>query len=160
MSVTKIRFLNLTKMPQIWTNKAIILLMVLYGCETLTIIFFENKCPEDIWTREDAVGKQFKIIHNEGFKVLTAVVMKTTNFWDITPCSPLKVNRRFGRTYSLHLQCRRISQARYQRESSSDCHLISSWYLARLIRLWRWRRYVPRNIGWLSTDYTAWYTRR
>jgi hypothetical protein len=25
-----------------------------------------------------------------GFKVLTAVVMKTTIFWDISPCSPLK----------------------------------------------------------------------
>jgi hypothetical protein len=25
-----------------------------------------------------------------GFEVLTAVVMKSTIFWDITPCSPLK----------------------------------------------------------------------
>jgi hypothetical protein len=33
-----------------------------------------------------------------GFEVLTAVVMKNTIFWDITPCSPLKVNRRFGGT--------------------------------------------------------------
>jgi hypothetical protein len=29
-----------------------------------------------------------------GFEVLTAVVMKSTIFWDITLCSPLKVNRR------------------------------------------------------------------
>jgi hypothetical protein len=29
------------------------------------------------------------------------------NFWDITPCSPLSVNRRFGRTYRLHLKGRR-----------------------------------------------------
>jgi hypothetical protein len=29
--------------------------------------------------------------------VATAVVMKITIFWDITPCSPLKVNRRFGK---------------------------------------------------------------
>jgi hypothetical protein len=27
------------------------------------------------------------------FEVLTAVVMKSTIFWDITPCSPLKDNR-------------------------------------------------------------------
>jgi hypothetical protein len=27
-----------------------------------------------------------------GFEVLTAVVMKNTILWDITPCSPLKVN--------------------------------------------------------------------
>jgi hypothetical protein len=30
-----------------------------------------------------------------GFKVLPAVLMKSTIFWDMTPCSPLKVNRRF-----------------------------------------------------------------
>jgi hypothetical protein len=27
-----------------------------------------------------------------GFEVLTVVVTKSTIFWDITPCSPLKVN--------------------------------------------------------------------
>jgi hypothetical protein len=41
-----------------------------------------------------------------GFEVLTAVVMKNTIFWDITPCSPLTVNRRFGGTYRLHLKPR------------------------------------------------------
>jgi hypothetical protein len=39
--------------------------------------------------------------------------VKSTIFWDITPCSSLKVNRRFGGTYHLHLQGR-ISRARYQ----------------------------------------------
>jgi hypothetical protein len=39
-----------------------------------------------------------------GFEVLTAVVMKSTIFWDISPCGPLSVNRRFGGTYRLHLQ--------------------------------------------------------
>jgi hypothetical protein len=38
-------------------------------------------------------------------------------FWKITPCSPLQVNRRFGRTYRLHLQVRRISQARNKHEA-------------------------------------------
>jgi hypothetical protein len=33
-----------------------------------------------------------------GFEFLTAVVIKSSIFWDITPCSPLKVNRRFGET--------------------------------------------------------------
>jgi hypothetical protein len=51
-----------------------------------------------------------------GFEVHTAVVMKSTHFWDITPCSPLKVNRRFRGTYRLHIQGR-ISRARYQSES-------------------------------------------
>jgi hypothetical protein len=27
-----------------------------------------------------------------GFEVLTAVVMKSTVFWDMTPCSPLKLS--------------------------------------------------------------------
>jgi hypothetical protein len=78
-----------------------------------------------------------------GFEVLTAVVMKSTNFWDISPCSPLKVNRRFGRTYRLHLQGR-ISRARYQRDNrwQAECHLLSRWYLVRLIRPWRWRQYL------------------
>jgi hypothetical protein len=40
----------------------------------------------------------------EEFEVLTAVLMKSTIFWDITPCSPLKINGRFGGTYRLHLQ--------------------------------------------------------
>jgi hypothetical protein len=31
-----------------------------------------------------------------GFEVLTAVVRKSIIFWDITPCSPLKVNRYIG----------------------------------------------------------------
>jgi hypothetical protein len=33
--------------------------------------------------------------------VLTAVVMKTSVFWDITLCIPLKVNRRFREIYWL-----------------------------------------------------------
>jgi hypothetical protein len=51
------------------------------------------------------------------FEVLTAVVMKSSAFWDTTSCSPMKFNRRFGGTCRLHFQGRRISQARNQRES-------------------------------------------
>jgi hypothetical protein len=39
-----------------------------------------------------------------GFEVLTAVAMKSSVFWDISPYIPVKVNRRFGGTYHLHLQ--------------------------------------------------------
>jgi hypothetical protein len=46
------------------------------------------------------------------FAVFTAVVMKSTIFWDITPCSPLSVNRRFGGAYRL---------------------LLSRWFLAQLV---------------------------
>jgi hypothetical protein len=66
-----------------------------------------------------------------GFEILTAVVMKSTIFWDITPCSPLSVNRRFGGTYRLHLQGRKnISPARNQHESK--CHLLTRWFLLSL----------------------------
>jgi hypothetical protein len=51
------------------------------------------------------------------FEVPAAVVMKGYISWDIAPCNPLKVNRRFGGTCRLHLQGRRINQARNQRES-------------------------------------------
>jgi hypothetical protein len=69
-----------------------------------------------------------------GFEVLTVVVMKSSIFWDIMLCSWLKVNRHFRGTYRLHLQGQRISWVRNQ-------HLLSCWFLARLIiRLWRWRR--------------------
>jgi hypothetical protein len=43
--------------------------------------------------------------------------MKITVFWDIIPCSPLKVNRRFGGTDRFHLEGCRISRTRNQRES-------------------------------------------
>jgi hypothetical protein len=43
--------------------------------------------------------------------VLTAVNMKHSVFWDITPYSPLKVKRLFGGTYRQHLRGRRISRA-------------------------------------------------
>jgi hypothetical protein len=75
-----------------------------------------------------------------GFEVLTPVVMKSTVFRDTTLCGPLKVDRRFERTYRLHLQGRRISKAR----SQSAGHLFSCWYYALLIlRPWRRTRYVP-----------------
>jgi hypothetical protein len=42
-----------------------------------------------------------------GFDIFTDLVMKRTIFWDVTPCSPLSVNRRFGGTYRFHLQGRK-----------------------------------------------------
>jgi hypothetical protein len=42
-----------------------------------------------------------------GFEVFTAVVMKSSIFWDIMPCSPLSVRRCFGGTYRLNLQGRK-----------------------------------------------------
>jgi hypothetical protein len=61
--------------------------------------------------------KDYKNVTSVGFEVLTAVVIKSTIFRDITPCSPLRVNQRFAGTYRLHLQGRKRGRARYQRES-------------------------------------------
>jgi hypothetical protein len=53
--------------------------------------------------------------------------MTSSVLWDITPCSPLKVNQRFGRTYHFHLQGQRIIWVRNQRESRWQAEL--SWAL-------------------------------
>jgi hypothetical protein len=73
-----------------------------------------------------------------GFEVLSVVVMKNFVFWDITPCIPLKVNQRFGRTCRLHLHGRRIS-----RNKKQNLLTASWWFLAwHVLVPWRWRRDV------------------
>jgi hypothetical protein len=79
------------------------------------------------------------------FEVLTAVVMKSSIFWDITPCSPLKFSRHFGGTYRLHLQGRRICQA----SLPSDFTLISCSAYSSTLKMF------IRNVGWLPTGYKA-----
>jgi hypothetical protein len=59
------------------------------------------------------------INHGLGFEVLTAVDMKSSIFWDVTPYSTSKVIRRFGAACRLQLQGRRISYENNQREASS-----------------------------------------
>jgi hypothetical protein len=71
-----------------------------------------------------------------GFEVHTTVVMKST-----------ENQRTFRRNSASVCQDRIISLARSQLESrwqaETACHLLSRWYLARRIRPWRWRRYIP-----------------
>jgi hypothetical protein len=50
-----------------------------------------------------------------GFEVLTLVVMKSTIFWDITQCSPLKVSRRFGGTLRMVVRWSCETSADFQR---------------------------------------------
>jgi hypothetical protein len=57
------------------------------------------------------------------FEVLKAVVMKNAVFWDMTPRSPLKVNRRFGGKYRLHLHDGIISPERNQSEENLQAEL-------------------------------------
>jgi hypothetical protein len=60
-----------------------------------------------------------------GFGVLTAVIMKSSIFWDITSCSPLKVNARFGGTFRVCLQGQRFNQARNQHDVGSKLTIAS-----------------------------------
>jgi hypothetical protein len=54
--------------------------------------------------------KRIKIIGIATFMYISGDnSIKNTIFWDIAPCNPLSVNRRFGGTYGFHLQGRKIS---------------------------------------------------
>jgi hypothetical protein len=59
-----------------------------------------------LWFLKQTSTDLTNILRNVGFDVLTAVVMKSSIFWDITPCNPLRINRRFGGTCRLHIQGR------------------------------------------------------
>jgi hypothetical protein len=60
-----------------------------------------------------------------GCKILTAVVMKSSIFWCIMVCRPLKVNRRFGGTYH--------NDPAWSKLLLVLCFLpFSRWFLARL----------------------------
>jgi hypothetical protein len=54
-----------------------------------------------IITRNTIGNKKVYVL--AGFVVLTAVAMKNSDFWAITPCSSMKVNRGFRGTYHFHL---------------------------------------------------------
>jgi hypothetical protein len=90
-----------------------------------------------------------------GFEVLTAVVVKSSVFWDITLCSPLQVNQRFGGTCFLFLQGERISQARHQCEVGGKQTFHDLFY-----NLKDGGNIFLENVGWLSVNYTALYPRR
>jgi hypothetical protein len=75
--------------------------------------------------------------HHVGFEVLTAVVVTSTIFWDITPCSPFSVNRCFGRIYRLHLHGRKNLLA--------TC-FHAGFLLYLFCRPWRWSQYFPPKL--------------
>jgi hypothetical protein len=45
-------------------------------------------------------------------------------FWNITPCSPLKVSRRFGGTCRLHRQGKKTSKGRNQNGVLGSCFFL------------------------------------
>jgi hypothetical protein len=70
------------------------------GTVPKTSVTFNQLTP--LIGREDFIKLQ-NTMQYVGFDVLTPVARKRDVFWDITPCSPLSVNRRFGRTCRLHV---------------------------------------------------------
>jgi hypothetical protein len=83
----------------------------------------------------DPTQSQRNQIHGLKPCFFTANFIKSSAFWDITPYSSLKVNRRFGGTYRLHLEGRRI---RNQRENR--------WQAEQLIDFqWTTGRYIPED---------------
>jgi hypothetical protein len=80
-------------------------------------------------------------------EVLTAVVMKTSIFWDIIPCSPLKANQIFEGTSLPSTESKEkrnkrkiLWQMGFDPEDGGD------------MLLW--------NVGWLPTDHAALYPRK
>jgi hypothetical protein len=65
--------------------------------------------------------------------------MESSIFWDIKQCSPLIFNGRFGEICRLHLQDRRIKEARNEHEAGSAYYETSVDFQRRT------RRYIPEN---------------
>jgi hypothetical protein len=98
--------------------------IVIYSATFLSSYVASNgRMTNEWWIAKDVEGSSWGLIvvlfwnlpgwaeenHEEhvGFKVITAMVMKSTIFWVIMLCSPLTVNRCFGGKYRLHLQGRK-----------------------------------------------------
>jgi hypothetical protein len=115
-------------------------------------------------------------LYTAGFEVFTAVVMKSIICWDMTPCSPLSFNRRFGRTGRLHLRGRRNKFGKNQQASRWQAEWYTGFTAGGLFCLppacllvFCWIYFFDRedggdmflrNLGWNSTDYKASYPRR
>jgi hypothetical protein len=80
--------------------------------------------------------------------------MKSCDFCDIIPCSPVKVNRSFGGRCRLHIQDRRISQARYQH----DFQRTTRGYISKdrtFLSLYLFTEYIPWLLWSATTHYRS-----
>jgi hypothetical protein len=81
----------------------------------------------------------FSIYFHTRFTNIAPIVcyLKSTVFWDITPCSPLKVNGRFGGTSSPSSgsknKPRNQNEAGSYQNSDSDCYLLHASFLLVLV---------------------------
>jgi hypothetical protein len=68
-------------------------------------------------------------------------MFKSSVFWNITPCSTLQVNRRFGGTFASTFRVEEQAKQETNMEnswrallvSSLACHLLSGWFFSLLI---------------------------
>jgi hypothetical protein len=84
----------------------------------------------DVEDRDTAAQSSAITVH-KGFEVPAALVTNSSIFWDTTPCSMLKVKQRFGVTWCLQLQGRRMSHVRIQRKASSTQNMLLAWLILR-----------------------------
>jgi hypothetical protein len=61
-----------------------------------------------------------------GYEILTTVIMNSTIFWDIKPCSSMNVNRRVRETSPLEV--RKLSEARNHLNAGSRQSFISLFF--------------------------------
>jgi hypothetical protein len=57
---------------------------------------------------------------------ILAVCDQSCVVWDVTPCSPSKISRRFGEQFRLSLLGRRISETRNKRKIGSNKALLAA----------------------------------
>jgi hypothetical protein len=105
-----------------------------------------------LWTFKYHTSYYLFIIDHE-----ITIHSKRNIFWDIMPCSPLRVNRRFEETYHLHLQCQRINRARNHPENMWQVELC---LFPLFFHPEQKGNMFLRNVVWLSADYTVLYPRR
>jgi hypothetical protein len=88
-----------------------------------------------------------------------AVVMRSSIFWDI---NPLKDNRRFGGTCSLHIQGARINQVTIQRESRQQEKLCSQFLEKDTTSMFRVEKYArtpsQQEVNSKVSSLLVWFT--
>jgi hypothetical protein len=107
-------------------------IVLVFETDISSLYVLQNWCKSlsDLWSSSSIVG----------FEVLTAVVTKCSIFWEATTCSPLKVN---------------------WQQSVSTCYLLHAGFLLDLFSDPEDEGdMILRNVGRLSTDYTALHPRR
>jgi hypothetical protein len=70
-----------------------------------------KRCQPRRRNNEQKKREEIKRKYYIRFDVLITLDINIMVFWSMKPCNPLKINRRFGGAFHLHLQGWRISQA-------------------------------------------------